>query len=125
MILVDTTVWIDHFRHAEPTLVGLLEGGEVLGHRWVTGELALGNLRDRGETLRLLGQLPQAAVATGSELLTFIERHGLAGLGIGYVDAQLLASTALSDGARLWTGDRRLRAAGERLGVAYPADRHG
>lgn len=117
MILVDTAVWIDHFRDRDPSLAELLERGEVLGHPWVTGELALGRLRGRTEILRLLGQLPQATVATAAELLTFIARHELPGLGIGYVGAQLLAGTRLTEDARLWTRDRRLRAAAERLAL--------
>ena len=121
MILVDTTVWVDHFRDGDPLLGRLLERGEVLAHPWVTGELALGHLRSRAETLRLLGQLPQATVATAAELLAFIERHELAAVGIGYVDAQLIASTRLTADAQLWTRDRGLRAAAERLGAAYIA----
>ncbi len=120
MILVDTAVWVDHFRDrgCASALAGLLERGEVLGHPWVTGELALGHLRGRAEILRLLGHLPQATVATAAELLAFIERHELFGLGIGYVDAQLLAGTRLTDDAHLWTRDRRPRAAAERPGAA-------
>lgn len=122
MILVDTAAWIDHFRAGDPLLTRLLERGEVLGHPWVTGELALGHLRARGEILRLLGHLPQATVATAAEVLAFIERHELFGLGIGYVDAQLLAATRLTHDARLWTLDRRLGAAAERLGAAYATE---
>ena len=69
MILVDTAVWVDHFRDDDPLLAGLLERGEVLAHPWVTGELALGHLRGRAEILRLLGHLPQATIATAAELL--------------------------------------------------------
>lgn len=123
MILVDTAVWIDHFRDGDPLLARLLERGEVLGHPWVTGEIALGRLRSRAETLRLLGHLPQATVATPAELLPFIERHELFGLGVGYVDAQLIAATRLTGDARLWTRDRRLRAAADRLGAAYATER--
>lgn len=122
MILVDTTVWIDHLRDGDQLLAGLLNRGEALAHPWVTGELALGHLRGRAEILALLGQLPQATVATVTELLGFIERHELFGLGIGYVDAQLLAAAMLSDDAVLWTRDRRLRAAAEDLGRAYAAE---
>ena len=119
MILVDTAVWIDHLRTGEPGLGSLLERSAVLAHPWVTGELALGHLRDTGELLGLLGHLPQATVATVAELATFIDRHELAGAGIGYVDAQLLAATALTADTRLWTRDRLLLAVAERLGVAY------
>ncbi len=115
MILVDTAIWIDHFRDGDPLLSELLERGEVLAHPWVTGELALGHLHGRAEILLLLGHLPQATVATAAELLAFIERHELFGLGVGYVDAQLLAATQLTGDARLWTRDRRLGAAAERL----------
>jgi predicted nucleic acid-binding protein len=99
-----------------------VDGGETLAHPWVTGELALGHLRGRAEILRLLGQLPRATVATAAELLGFIERHEPYGLGIGYLDAQPLAATMLTDDARLWTRDRRLRTAAERLGAAYTAE---
>ncbi len=119
MILVDTAVWIDHFRDGDRHLAGLLDHGAVLGHPWVTGELALGRLSARAEILRLLDDLPQASVATAAEVVGFIEYHELFGLGIGYVDAQLLASTMLAAPAALWTRDRRLRAAAERLGTAY------
>jgi predicted nucleic acid-binding protein len=124
VILVDTSVWIDHFRGDDPHLAGLLDNGIVLGHPSITGELALGSLRGRAEILRLLDALPRATTATASELLGFIEQHELFGLGIGYVDAQLLAATRLTAHATLWTRDRRLHAAAERLGTVYtPASR--
>jgi hypothetical protein len=121
VIVVDTAVWIDHLRNSDQELAALLEDGRVLGHPWVTGELALGSLRARTEILRLLDELPQAQVATDAELLEFIDHHELHGLGIGYVDAQLLAATILTD-AELWTRDRRLQAAAEQLGVAHARD---
>ncbi len=89
-------------------------------HPWVTGELALGRLRAREEILRLLGHLPQATVATAPELLGVIERHELFGLGIGYVDAQLLAATMLTDDAKLWTRNRRLRDAAPPAQIGMP-----
>ncbi|CAN5891968.1 type II toxin-antitoxin system VapC family toxin [soil metagenome] len=118
MILADTSIWIDHLRAGHATLVGLLERGLVLGHPWVVGEVALGRLSRRREVLGLLAALPQATVATTDEVRTLIERHELFGLGIGYVDAQLLASTRLTPDAELWTADRRLVAVGSRLGCA-------
>jgi predicted nucleic acid-binding protein len=121
VILVDTSVWVDHFREGDPRLAELLDRSEVLAHPWVTGELALGHLRVRAEILGLLGQLPQATVATATELLAFIESRELYGLGIGYVDVQLLAATMLTEDTRLWTRDRRLHAAAEDLGAAYTA----
>lgn len=123
MILVDTSVWVDHLRAGDPRLAGLLDSGLVLGHPWVAGELALDHLAQRGEVLRLLAGLPQAEVATATEVAAFIETHRLYGLGIGYVDAQLLASTRLTVDARLRTRDRRLAAAAERLGVADSSTR--
>lgn len=119
MILVDTAVWIEHLRAADPALSGLLERGAVLGHPWVTGELALGSLKRRGEVIGLLEALPQAVIATPRELLGLIGDAGLSGTGVGYVDAQLLAATRLTLGSRLWTSDRRLAANAERLGVAF------
>jgi hypothetical protein len=118
VILVDTSVWIDHLRAGDEPLAARLQAGEVLAHPWVIGELALGNLGQRQVILSSLRRLPQAAVATDEEVLLFIERNNLAGLGIGYVDAHLLASTRLSPGATLWTRDRRLSKVAEGLGLA-------
>ncbi|WP_347350679.1 type II toxin-antitoxin system VapC family toxin [Intrasporangium sp.] len=117
MILVDTSVWIDHLRVGDPELVELLQGGLVLAHPWVIGELALGHLSRRGEVLGLLRNLPQATVATDAEVLALIENQRLHGLGIGYVDAQLLAATMLST-SRLWTRDKRLAAIAVQHGLA-------
>jgi len=119
VILVDTSVWIDHLRAGSATLARLLDHGDVLGHPWVVGELALGHLGHRGEVIGLLASLPQATVATPAEILTLIERHELYGVGIGYVDAQLLAATKLTPGAALWTTDRRLVAVNARVGHRF------
>lgn len=118
MILVDTSVWIDHLRHGNPRLNELLTAGQVLGHTWVTGEIAMGNLRDRATTLLRLAQLPHAITATTDEVMGLIERHHLYGRGIGFVDAALLASAALSR-SLLWTNDGALRAAAEVIGFAW------
>jgi predicted nucleic acid-binding protein len=120
MVLVDTSVWIDHLRTGSDGLTHRLERGEVLGHPWVIGELALGHLRRRSEILGLLSSLPQATGATEAEVLDLIERRELWGTGIGYVDAGLLAACMLT-GATLWTNDRRLAAAASRLGNAFDA----
>lgn len=117
MILVDTSIWIDHLRAGDRALQRLLNGGRVLGHPWVTGELALGHLAQRIEILGLLGNLPTAPVAGPEETLGFIARHRLAGRGIGYVDVQLLASSRLA-AASFWTRDKRLAACGAELGLA-------
>ena len=118
MILVDTSVWVDHLRAGDRTLVGLLDTGRVLSHAFVTGELALGDLRQRDLVLATLQDLPQASVATDREVLRFIGQHELFGLGIGYVDAHLLAAVRLTAGAALWTRDKRLLGVAERLGLA-------
>ena len=118
MILVDTSVWIHHLRVGDPDLAQLLEGGLILGHPWVSGELALGRLEQRAEILRLLSNLPQAEMATTAEILALVEGHELFGLGIGFVDAQLLAATLLTADAALWTNDKRLAAVAARLGCA-------
>ena len=115
MILVDTSVWVDHLRAGEPALVHLLNHGLVLAHPWVTGELALGHLSQRQDILGLLTNLPSAEIATDAEVLGLIETEQLYGLGIGYVDAQLLAATRLTADARLWTADKRLAVVARRL----------
>lgn len=118
MILVDTSVWINHLRNNDPNLVRLLTENNVLGHPFVRGELALGNLRQRNEILTALDNMPQAPVAFTDEVNYFIEKHSLFGLGIGLIDAHLLASTQLSGNTRLWTQDKRLLAAANRLNLA-------
>jgi predicted nucleic acid-binding protein len=117
MILVDTSLWIDHLREADTRLTQLLTSGQVLAHPFVTGELALGNLRNRAAVLGALQDLPQASVATETEVLHLIASKGLFGLGIGYIDAHLLASVLLTPGAQLWTRDKRLLVASAQLGV--------
>ena len=119
MILADTSVWVDHFRGAEDGLGTLLNSGQVLVHPFVIGELACGNLHDRAEVLGLLRQLPHAPVASQDEVLVFIGSNRLMGRGIGFIDAHLLAATALHDRARLWTRDRRLDRIAEGMSLAY------
>ncbi|MET0090784.1 MAG: type II toxin-antitoxin system VapC family toxin [Candidatus Thiodiazotropha sp.] len=123
MILVDTSVWVDHLRSGDDGLATLLRGAQVLMHPFVLGELACGNLHQRVEVLSLLKDLPKAPVAQDEEVLFFIERHELMGCGIGYVDAHLMAAVALDGGALLWTRDRRLHLLADKLGQAYAADR--
>ena len=121
MILVDTSVWVDHLRSGVPLLTHLLQEGEVLIHPWVIGEIACGNLRNRQQVLDLLLGLPSALVASDSEVLLLIERGKLMGRGIGYVDAHLLAAAKLSR-CGLWTQDRRLAALAKEQGLALAED---
>lgn len=118
MILVDTSVWIDHLRNNEPLLVGLLTSNSVLCHPFIRGELALGNLSQRQIILSALDNLPQAPVVFADEVNRFIETHSLFGLGIGLIDAHLLASTQLAINAKLWSHDKRLLAVAMRLNLA-------
>lgn len=118
MILVDTSVWIDHLRTNEPLLVGCLLQNQVLCHPFVRGELALGHLQQRSKILTALDNLPQAPLVFVDEVNFFIERHQLFGLGIGYIDAHILASTQLIGNARLWTRDKRLLAVATQLNLA-------
>jgi predicted nucleic acid-binding protein len=118
VILVDTSVWIDHLRKGNAQLAGLLEAGQVLAHPFVTGEIALGRLRRRDLVLNGLLDLPQAEVASDREVRHFIERYALFGCGIGYVDAHLLAAIRLTATAALWTRDKHLHAVAHRLGLA-------
>jgi predicted nucleic acid-binding protein len=115
--LVDTSVWVDHFRRRNAELADLLDRGDVLGHPWIVGELACGHLRRQREILALLAALPQARSVEDEEVLHFIETRRLFGKGIGWVDAHLLASVALT-GATLWTLDRALARAAAPLRLA-------
>jgi predicted nucleic acid-binding protein len=124
LILVDTSVWVDHLRRGDQELVDLLEHSAVAMHPFVVGEIACGSLRDRRSILELLQDLPAAVVADDDEVLQFIERHDLHGKGIGYVDAHLLASVALTEGTRFWTRDLKLRRVAVALGCAYPEPAH-
>lgn len=118
MILVDTSVWIDHLRKGNTRLNSLLLDTAVLVHPFVIGELACGNLKNRNQVLNLLGDLPASRVANDEEVLFFIEHNNLMGRGIGYIDAHLLASVSLSSPARLWTVDRKLNNVASQLGLA-------
>jgi predicted nucleic acid-binding protein len=119
VILVDTSVWIDHLRGGVPALAEALEQGEVLVHPFVVGELACGKLRNRREVIDLLGNLPAAPAATDAEAMELIERRALVGRGIGYIDVHLLAAAALAGMARLWTRDRRLAQLAADLGLSF------
>ena len=118
MILVDTSVWIDHLRVGDRNLARLLNSGQVSVHPFIVGEVALGNLRQRDEVLGFMRELPQAPVAAHAEVLYFIDEWELFGRGIGYVDAHLLASVRLIPGTQLWTRDQRLLAIAEQFGLA-------
>ena len=116
MTLVDTSVWVDHFRRGNAALARLLEHGEVVAHPFVIGELSLGSLKRRGDILELLMALPTAAMVGHDEAVRLIDRHRLFGTGLGWVDVHILAS-ALVGQVSLWTLDRRLAAAAGVLGV--------
>lgn len=118
MILVDTSIWIDHLRATDERLETLLAEDEVLVHPFVIGELALGNLRQREAVLADLRDLPETVAAEDNEVMQMIERQALWGRGIGYVDAHLLAAVRLTPGAQLWTRDGRLRAVAVEMGIA-------
>lgn len=118
MILVDTSVWIDHFRRHDAALAALLDGGRVLTHPFVIGELALGALKQRDVILNAMRDLPAALVASDGELMDFIAAQALYGRGVGYIDAHLLASARLTPNASLWTRDKRLRTVADDLSLA-------
>jgi len=116
VILVDTSVWVEHLREGSPRLRRLLEDGEVLCHPYVIGELACGNLTRRAELLALLKALPKAALTSDEEAHRLVDAHRLHGRGIGWIDVHLIASALLSR-APLWTLDRRLDREARRVGV--------
>ena len=118
MILVDTSVWIEHLRQGDERLAALLNSAQVMMHPFVAGELACGNLQNRSNLLRLFGDLPQARTATHDEVLYFIEQQALMGKGIGFIDVHLLAAVALDGNMRLWTRDKRLHNIAKELKLA-------
>jgi predicted nucleic acid-binding protein len=119
LILVDTSVWARHIQREVGALTALLETDDVLIHPFVIGELAMGNYRERAQFLRDLEDLPLSVTAMDREVLELVDDHRLYGRGIGYVDAHLLASTRLSEGALLWTLDDRLHLAAMQIKVAF------
>ena len=118
MILIDTSVWIDHLRRASFALSEALDLSEVITHPFVIGELACGTLRQRRQVLDLLDDLPKATVASHDEVMHLIEERRLMGKGIGYIVAHLLAAVSLTPGAQLWTHDKPLAAVAADLGLA-------
>ncbi len=117
MVLVDTSVWIDHLRNGNERLVSLLNEGTVLCHPYIIGELACGSLKNREEILNHLQALTQVPVGDLSEIIYFIERHNLMARGIGFIDVSLLLSTVIS-GCRFWTLDKRLSEIAEELKIS-------
>ncbi len=117
MILVDTSIWIDHLRSSNAALASLLMAGQVLLHPFVIGELALGSVQRRDSLLDVLNCMPRVTVASDAEVMMFINQNKLYGRGIGYIDAHLLASVRLTPGTRLWSRDKRLGATAEQLGL--------
>jgi predicted nucleic acid-binding protein len=117
MILADTSIWIEHFRHGEPSLADRLSEGLVLMHPFVAGELACGNLKDRSAVLSDLYELPQAKLASNAEVLQVIEDRRLWGRGLGWIDVHLIVSALLSS-CGFWTFDARLAKAARELGLS-------
>ncbi len=122
MILADTSIWINHLRESNPLVEDLLRREQVLTHPFVIGELALVGLQQRDLFLQRLHELPSAWVASSDEVLALILDNNLQGSGVGYVDANLLASARMTPNARIWTRDQKLAAVAERLAVAARPD---
>ena len=118
MILADTSIWVEHLRRSNSTFINLLDAGSVVTHPFIIGEIALGYLKRRDFILDSLRAMPQALTASNEEVLDFIDQHNLFELGIGYVDAHLLAAMRLNVGVSLWTRDKRLCHAARLLTVA-------
>ena len=118
MVLVDTSIWVDHLRKGNRRLEQLLLDAEVVSHPYVIGELACGNIKNRAQVLSLLNALPLAPQVSFDECLYFIDQQQLYGTGLGFVDINLLASALLAE-VPLWTNDKRLKKAAARLKIAY------
>ena len=122
MVLVDTSVWVNHFRRGEHRLAMLLMDAEVACHSFIIGELAFGNIGNRTEILNLLRSLPLAPTINLDEYLYFVEHNQLYGIGIGFVDVHLLASAKLA-GVPLWTNDKKLQQAAFSLDLSYNSEK--
>lgn len=118
MVLVDTSVWVEHFRSGTIGLASSLDDGQIVCHPFIVGELACGNLKNRSQILSLLFTLPSAQVADDEEVMRFIEANRLMGKGLGYIDIHLLASAVLTN-VPLWTLDKRLSKAAAALGKKF------
>jgi len=118
MVLVDTSIWVNHLRRGSRQLEKLLIDAEVMCHPFIIGELACGNLKNRDEIISLLHSLPMALTVEFDEFLLFIDQHNLMGRGVGFVDVHLLASAQLT-GVSLWTADKRLKSSAEQLKLAF------
>ena len=118
MILVDTNIWIQHFRKTDEKLIELLSQGRVILHEWIIGELALGQLKKRSEILLLLDKLPFAKIVSSKETLHMINQQKLFSRGIGWVDAQLL-SVCFTENLKIWTEDKSLKRVSKFLKIAY------
>ena len=121
MILVDSSVWIDHLRKPEKVLSALLNAGQVACHPFVIGEISCGHLRERARVMADLTLLPPMPIASHGEALALVESKSLAGWGIGWADVHLLASTVLAPPSAIWSRDKRLAAAAKLLGVDFAA----
>jgi len=118
MVLVDTSVWVAHLRQGNSELEMLLNNSEVICHKFVIGELACGNIKNRTEILSLLDALPKATQAKHDEVMRLIENYRLMGLGLGYVDMHLLAATLLTR-TPIWTFDKKLNTIATKLKLAF------
>lgn len=118
MILADTSIWVDHLRYLDLQLVSIIRDDRLLCHPFIVGELALGSLKHRRRTLDDLKSQRMCAIASEPEVIEMIERHELHSMGIGYIDAHLIASALLDGRAALWTRDRRLRQAAAKAGAS-------
>jgi predicted nucleic acid-binding protein len=121
MVLVDTSVWVEHLREGTIGLEELLDDGQVICHPFIIGELACGNLKNRGEVLSLLQVLPMAIRVEHEEVMQFIENNNLMGKGLGYIDMHLLASAILTK-VPLWTRDRKLKEISSKKEQPNPVD---
>lgn len=122
MIVADTSVWIDHLRKTNPHMRMLLNDGVILQHTFIVGELSVGNLPDRANTLAMLRGIIRIPVPPEEKYHEFLERERLAGSGLGFVDINILAALDRQPGIRLWTRDKRLADHATRLGFAYSAE---
>lgn len=120
MILVDSSIWVDHLRAEDLHLTQLIARDELQHHAFVTGEVGMGSFsspKARSQAIAFFRGLEPAVIVGEVAFHEYVMAQQLYGTGAGFVDCHLLASVAETVNLRLWTADKRLANQAKRIGV--------